>query len=234
MSDTIRFNLPLLDAAQAQKHVTLNEALVRADALAAGRVETLGAGVPPASPVDGEAHVVGAGATGGWAGQDDAVALWVNGGWVFVAPWSGLRLWHEAGQTVVTWRDGAWHAGAQAGSQGGAASFARIAEIDHVLGAGATSTTAAIIPDKAVVIGVTGRVTTAIAGATSWSLGVSGAASRYGSGYGVTVGAFAHGVSSQPQAYYGGSALLVTAGGGDFSAGAIRLAVHFLEIAPPR
>ena len=33
MTDTKRLGLPLMDAAQAQKHVTHNEALVRLDAL---------------------------------------------------------------------------------------------------------------------------------------------------------------------------------------------------------
>ena len=106
-------------------------------------------------------------------------------------------------------------------------------EIDHVLALAASSTTAAIIPDKAVVLGVTGRVTTAIAGVTGWSLGVAGATNRCGSGYGPAFNAFAHGVTGQPQAYFGATALEITAEGGSFTGGAIRLAMHYLEISPP-
>ena len=40
MSNSPRIGLPYLDAAQAQKHVTMNEALARLDVVAAARVET--------------------------------------------------------------------------------------------------------------------------------------------------------------------------------------------------
>lgn len=52
MSDTRNFAMPLLDAAQAQKHVTVNEAIVRADALAARQVQSRSESVPPATPAD--------------------------------------------------------------------------------------------------------------------------------------------------------------------------------------
>ena len=111
-------------------------------------------------------------------------------------------------------------------SGSGAATVQRVAQIDHVLAAGGNSVTGPVIPDKAVVFGVTGRVTTAITGASGWSLGVPGAIDRYGTGYGTALGAFAHGVTGQPQTYYGGTAIEVTAEGGAFTGGAVRLAVH--------
>ena len=232
MSDTPRYAMPMLDAAQAQKHVTVNEALVRADALAAGRVERRDLSAPPAAPADGDAFIVGAGATGGWAGQEGALALFLNGGWAFVAPWEGAAFWVAAERLRVTRVGGAWIEGRAAGAAGGAATLGRVVEVDQAL-SGASTATPAVIPDKALVLGVTGRVIAAITGATSWKLGVSGSADRYGSGYGTAAGAFAHGVSGQPQAYYGGTPLLVTAAGGSFTGGTVRLAVHFLEVAPP-
>jgi len=133
----------------------------------------------------------------------------------------------------VTFTGGFWVAGRLTGTAGGAETLGRVIEIDHTLALAASSTTTAIIPDKAVVLGVTGRVTTALAGVTGWSLGVAGATNRYGSGYGPAFNAFAHGVTGQPQAYFGATALEITAEGGSFTAGAIRLAVHFLAISPP-
>lgn len=233
MSDTPRYALPLLDAAQAQKHVTVNEALSRADVLAAGRVETRGALAAPAAPEDGTGFIVGAGATGIWAGQDDAIALALNGGWAFVPPWRGAAFWVDADGAIASWDGTAWVDGLQAGSSGGAATFGRIVEIDHVLAQAGVSTTAALIPDKAIVLGVSGRVTAGIAGATGWSLGIAGAPTRYGSGYGAGAGSYALGVTGQPQAYYGGTALEITAEGGAFTAGTIRLAVHLLALSAP-
>lgn len=233
MAETPRFALPLLEAAQAQKHVTVNEALARADALAAGRVESLGTATPPASPAEGAVHGVGAGATGAWSGRDGRLALFRNGGWDFADPFPGQRVWDAATGTGWLFDGTGWVEGALAGAPGGAATQARVVEIDHTVAPGPTSATAAIIPDKAIVLGVTGRVTGAIGGAAAWSLGVAGAPQRYGSGQGVAAGSLAHGVTGQPTAYFGGTGLLLTAEGGDFTGGTVRLAVHFLALAAP-
>ncbi len=45
MSNSPRIGLPLLDAAQAQKHVTMNEALARLDVVAGGARRDDGADV---------------------------------------------------------------------------------------------------------------------------------------------------------------------------------------------
>ncbi|MFK7945713.1 MAG: DUF2793 domain-containing protein [Paracoccaceae bacterium] len=232
MSDSLRFKLPLLNAAQAQKHVTLNEALVRADALASARVESRSLNTPPGAAQDGEAYIVGTGATGEWVGQEGDLALSLNGGWDFVTPWSGCTVWIEAERSHVVYDDGAWVAGRSGGGANGAVSLTRIAELDQVL-SGPVAITAPAIPDKAIVLGVTARVISTITGATAWSLGVSGSPDRYGSGFGLDLNAFAHGVTGQPQAYFGTTPLEITAEGGDFSGGEIRVAVHYLDIVPP-
>lgn len=233
MSNTLRYALPLLDAAQAQKHVTVNEALTRTDTLAAGRVESRSLDTPPVNPLDGEAYIVGPGATDAWADQAGQIALYLNGGWDFVAPWAGCGVWIRDEGCRATYTGANWISGFSAGSISGAATMLRVAETDHSLDASTTSTAAAAIPDKAMVIGVTARVTEAITGATSWSLGVEGGIDRYGSGYGTALNAFAHGVSGTPLAYYGGTALVLTADGGDFSGGRLLLAVHYIDLTPP-
>ncbi|MEM1298706.1 MAG: DUF2793 domain-containing protein [Pseudomonadota bacterium] len=232
MSDTLRFNLPLLDAAQAQKHVTVNEALARADALASARVESRTLSAPPSGSLDGEAYIVGTQASGEWSGQDGDLALSLNGGWDFVKPWSGCTVWIESERSHVVYDDGAWVAGRSSGGASGAVSLTRIAELDQVL-SGAATTTGPAIPDKAVVLGVTGRVIAPITGATAWSLGVPGSPDRYGTGFGSDLNAFAHGVTGQPQAYFGATPLEITSEGGDFTGGEVRLAVHYLDIVPP-
>ena len=69
MSDTsTHLLLPYLLAAQAQKHVTLNEALRLLDGLVQLAVLDRHLTAPPASPADGDRHIVASGATGAWAG----------------------------------------------------------------------------------------------------------------------------------------------------------------------
>lgn len=234
MSNSPRIGLPYLDAAQAQKHVTVNEALARLDVVGAGRAETMQSGVPPASLAEGDAHIVPAGASGAWAGQDGNVAIFLNGGWDFIPPWAGWKLWVAAESGFAVFDGVEWQLVDQPTAAGGAFTLLRLVEIDHVVGSGTTSETAAFIPDKAIVLGVTARVIETIGGATSWSLGVTGSPDRYGSGIGVGLNAFAHGVTSSPLAYYGGSTLLLTAESGTFSGGTVRIAAHYFELSPPR
>ncbi|MDC7677441.1 DUF2793 domain-containing protein [Asticcacaulis machinosus] len=69
-TQTPRLNLALLAAGQSQKHITLNEALMRCDALIHARVLSVNVGAQPATPVDGDAYILPSGASGAeWAGQ---------------------------------------------------------------------------------------------------------------------------------------------------------------------
>ena len=72
MSDdaTPRLGLPYLAAAQAQKHVTMNEAMALLDGFVACAAESRTLAAQPASPPDGAMYVLPAGATGAdWAGR---------------------------------------------------------------------------------------------------------------------------------------------------------------------
>jgi hypothetical protein len=66
---------------------------------------------------------------------------------------------------------------------GGAATVSHTIVFDHALQAGALSLTAAVIPDKAVVLGVTGRVLASLGDGVAFRLGVPGAPDRYGYGW---------------------------------------------------
>ncbi|AXS39970.1 DUF2793 domain-containing protein [Breoghania sp. L-A4] len=90
MSDTPRLALPLIMAAQAQKHVTHNEALVRLDALVHLYILDRDLSDPPAGPADGDTYLVAAGASGEWAGADGQIAFSLDGLWTFHDPFAGL------------------------------------------------------------------------------------------------------------------------------------------------
>lgn len=235
MAETYHFRLPLLAAAQAQKHVTVNEALARIDALALLRVEAVLA-VAPGSAVDGECFLVASGSNGVWAGRDREVAIRSNGGWSFAVPQAGWAAWNVAAGARLVFDGVDWVAGALAVSGGGAATLAYVKEFDHVVGAGATSVTAVAIPGHAQVLGVSARVLTAISGAGigSFSIGVAADAGRYGSGIGLAAGSYAKGITGVPVTYYVNTGLILTPNAGSFAAGLIRIAVHLTEIVPPR
>lgn len=235
MANTYNFKMPLLDAAQAQKHVTVNEALSRADAVAQLRLKARNVTVPPVA-IDGTAYSVGSGATGDWAGQDGEIAVQANGGWVFLTPKAGWRGWDETTDEALLFDGESWQEDAVVVSPSGAGTNWRIVEIDHVIAAGAISATVNAIPNGAQVIGVTGRVIAAITGSgvSSWKLGVAGADNRYGAGLGLGLNSWAKGLSGQPLTYYADTPLLLSADAGSFSGGTVRLAVHYVELTVPR
>jgi hypothetical protein len=93
MTDTTtRLALPLLAAAQAQKHVTHNEALVALDRLV--HLTALDRrNAPPATPAEGDAHLVGDAPTGAFAGHAGEVATFDGSAWRFDVPARGWILW---------------------------------------------------------------------------------------------------------------------------------------------
>ena len=236
MGETVKLGLPLVEASQAQKHVTVNEALARVDALTQLTLASRSVTAAPGTPGEGAAYAVPQGVSGAWAGQDGRVALWLNGGWAYLAPRPGWRAWvaDEGAPAIFDGVD--WLSGTGAVSPNGAALTQRVIEIDHTILAGTSSDTVDVIPAQSLVYGVTGRVLTEITGtATAWRLGIGGVSEdRYGSGLGLAVDSWARGLTSSPLAYYADTPLTLTAEGGDFAAGTVRLAVHVAELALPR
>ncbi|RMH53208.1 MAG: DUF2793 domain-containing protein [Alphaproteobacteria bacterium] len=235
MSETPEFGLPLLAASQAQKHVTVNEALLRLDALFGGRVRSASLTEPPSVAEEGSCYLVAPGASGEWAGHDGALAIRINGGWDIVLPRPGWSVLDDETGRRMSFDGSAWRPDAQLISSGGAATLHRILETDHVLSPGPSSAVTAAIPAGSQVLGVSARVIEAITGtATSWSLGVTESPDRYGSGLGVALNSFASGLTGTPVSYYADTDLILTANGGDFAGGTVRIAVHLVQIEPPR
>ena len=106
--DTPNLGLPFLMAAQAQKHVTHNEALRALDALVHLAVIDRDATTPPVSPADGDRYIVAAGGAGAWEGRDYEIAAYQDGAWAFFAPLVGWRSWVGDEEVLVVWDGGAW------------------------------------------------------------------------------------------------------------------------------
>lgn len=108
MADTTHLLLPLLAAAQAQKHVTHNDALLRLDAITQLAVKDRDLTAPPAAPADGDRYIVAAGATGDWTAWDLNVAWYVDGVWTKIAPREGWRAWVDDENELLVWDGAAW------------------------------------------------------------------------------------------------------------------------------
>jgi hypothetical protein len=108
MADTTHLLLPLMAAAQAQKHVTHNDALLRLDGIVQLSVKDRDLTAPPASPSDGDRYIPASGATGAWAAWDLNIAWYVDGVWTKLVPREGWRVWIEDEDKMLVWNGGAW------------------------------------------------------------------------------------------------------------------------------
>jgi hypothetical protein len=108
MSNTPRFLLPYLDAAQAQKHVTHNQALQQADALASAYILDRDLTAPPGSPAEGDTYIVAASPTGAWAGQAAKIAFYADAGWKFYSAFKGLQIYVVDEAVLLVWTGAAW------------------------------------------------------------------------------------------------------------------------------
>jgi hypothetical protein len=236
MARTSQLDLPLVMPAQAQKHVTVNESLARLDAAAQLRVLSSLLLSPPSIGVDGQSYLVPAGATGVWDGRVGQIAVWSNGGWTYLLPKAGWRAWDESRTGYLVFDGTGWTSDAITVSPNGACARWRAIEFDHVVSPGSTNATSVSIPGNTQVLGVTGRVASALTGPglTTWRIGVAGSDSRYGSGLGIGLNSYLIGLSGTPVTYYEATPLLLSAEGGSLSSGTVRLALHVVQLEPPR
>lgn len=98
---TARFALPFLHPAQAQKEFFVNQSQCLVDLLLHpvinGELST-----PPVAPLDGQAWLVGANASGAWESQEGKLVGWQAGVWIFVSPMDGMQVFDSStGQRVV-------------------------------------------------------------------------------------------------------------------------------------
>ncbi len=125
MPDTNFLALPLMEAAQAQKHVTHNEALALLDGLVQLAVKSRVLATPPATPVEGDRYLVPAAPTGVWVGHGGQIAVLLAGVWRYTTPREGWTLWVDNENLFLAFDGSAWVSvgggGGGSGTPGGAA-----------------------------------------------------------------------------------------------------------------
>ena len=237
--------LPYLAAAQAQKHVTVNEAFDALDGLVQISVISTLLTTPPGTPNEGDRYIIATGATGAWTGWDASVAQFSGGAWLRLIPQTGWLAWDAASGQLLVWTGSAWtgldaamnlvtRAASVQVAEGSAGSATDMVVAEELLSglSGASIASTVTIPSRAIVLGVSTRTVTAITGATSYDCGIAGEISKFGGSLGIAAGSTNVGVIG-PQAFYAATPIILTANGGNFTGGAVRIAIHYmLPIAP--
>lgn len=227
---TTNLSLPYILSAQAQKHVTHNEALRHLDALVQLSVVSKQVTDPPPSRSDGERYIVGAGATGVWDSRDGLVAAYQDGAWAYHTPRPGWRVWLEDEARLEVF-DGAEWIDPDHLTPTGAFTRTQVQE-EQIELLGETVIAANQLPGRTIVLGVSVRVLENITGATSFDVGVSTAPYRFGDDLGTRVGDVNLGIN-QWWSLYDPEPVLITANGSPFTGGKIALALHYIECGPP-
>ncbi len=125
MDNTPNLRLPYIMAAQAQKHVTHNEAIRALDALVQLSVADRTLSSPPASPAEGARYIIAAGGSGVWLGNAGKIGAWQDGAWEFYEPLPGWIAWVANENIAVVWTGAAWVA-LSSSPAGEAATFSQL------------------------------------------------------------------------------------------------------------
>lgn len=109
---TPRLGLPWLMPAQARKHVTVNEALGRLDAITGAAVASRTLAAQPSAPAEGDAYILPAGPSGSEWGAffEHDLAYFQDGAWARVAARAGLTAYVADESALVMFDGGAWTA----------------------------------------------------------------------------------------------------------------------------
>ncbi|MBO6549703.1 MAG: DUF2793 domain-containing protein [Rhizobiales bacterium] len=101
--------LPFIQSAQAQKHITHNDAITNLDILTQLTVEDKDLAIPPLSPTEGACYIVANAATAEWSGKENQLAAWQDGAWRFYEPAEGWVAWIKDEDTQTVYDDSTWN-----------------------------------------------------------------------------------------------------------------------------
>lgn len=230
---TPRLGLPYVVAAQAQKHIPINESFARLDGLVQLAVESRSVSVQPANPASGAVWIAA------WPGPPAGTLMrFEAGAWEALTPAEGMLAWVKDERQVVALDGAAWvplsatfRSTIAAQTPNLANSRLEVLEQEVTL-SGASTATSIAIPNRAIVLAVSTRTTAAVTGATAYNCGVAGEASKFGGSLGVAKNSSNIGVIG-PTAYYADTPVLISAVGGGFVSGKVRVAIHLLRFDAP-
>lgn len=111
MATTSHLSVTLVEQSQAQKEVTLNQAITRIDAVLNTGAKSRNVSTPPGSPLAGDVYIVGSSPTGAWAGQAGNITYF-DQTWKFITPREGMTLWVNDEDVIYSYTGSSWFSSA--------------------------------------------------------------------------------------------------------------------------
>ena len=108
MTTTTHLAISLVDQAQAQKEITINQAFTRIDAFLNNGAKSRYLSTPPTSPNSGDLYIVGTNSPSGvWAGQGGNLAYF-DTAWHFITPNAGVKIWVADEGLIAIYNGTSW------------------------------------------------------------------------------------------------------------------------------
>lgn len=107
MANSPNLGLERLVEGQASGEITHNAMVNKVDALLLGSVKDRDLNDPPGGESEGDRYIVAAAAINAWAGHEGEIAAYY-GGWVFIVPQNGWRIWVDDEERRVEYYNDAW------------------------------------------------------------------------------------------------------------------------------
>lgn len=95
--------LPEWAAAQATPWAAYNQALFDIDQLMQISVLNVTLLQPPGGEAEGDAYIVGVPSAGSWAGQDNKLAVFLNGAYIFKSLVPGALIYNQGDSKYYNW-----------------------------------------------------------------------------------------------------------------------------------
>lgn len=109
MATTQNLGITLVEQAQAQKEVTINQAFSVLDAFVGRSVVDKDLATPPASPIPSALYIVATSPTGAWAGKAKQLAYF-DQVWRFISPQNGMKVYVQDEALEYQFIGSAWNA----------------------------------------------------------------------------------------------------------------------------
>lgn len=114
--NTHHLKMPYIMPAQAQKHVTHNEALRMLDAVTHLSVIASQVDDAPSTPGEGDRYIIGPNPNSPWDGKTDQIAEFIDGAWMYLEPQVGWLAWEQGADELLVFSASGWE-GVSSGSQ---------------------------------------------------------------------------------------------------------------------
>jgi Protein of unknown function (DUF2793) len=107
MTKTPHLAISMLVPNQAQKEITLNEALFLIDVLLVGAAKDMALNAPPIDPLPGDLYLIGENPTDLWFGKANYLAYFFQG-WRYLKPSDGMGIFVLSHKTLYRFINNHW------------------------------------------------------------------------------------------------------------------------------